>query len=47
MTYKIELTEQDLKVLNMAIGEIAFKVAAPLVEKINKQITEQQQQTKE
>ena len=43
MTYKIELTEQDLQVLNMAIGEIAFKLAAPLVEKLNKQIAEQQQ----
>lgn len=36
MTYKIELTEQDLQVLNMAIGEIPFKIAAPLVEKFNK-----------
>lgn len=43
MTYKIELTEQDLQVLNMAIGEIPFKIAAPLVDKLNKQIAEQQQ----
>ena len=43
MIYKIELTEQDLQVLNMAIGEIPFKLAAPLVDKLNKQIAEQQQ----
>jgi hypothetical protein len=42
MSYKLELTEQDLQVLNMGIGEIAFKLAAPLVEKLNKQIAEQQ-----
>ena len=42
MIYKIELTEQDLQVLNMAIGEIPFKLAAPLVDKLNKQIAEQQ-----
>ncbi len=43
MTYKIEFTEQDLQVLNMGIGEISFKIAAPLVDKLNKQIAEQQQ----
>ena len=43
MTYKIELTEQDLQILSAALGEIAFKIAAPLVDKLNKQITEQQQ----
>ena len=42
MTYKIELTEQDLQVLNMGIGEIPFKLAAPLVDKLNQQIAEQQ-----
>lgn len=43
MTYKIELTEQDLQILSAALGEIPFKIAAPLVEKLNKQIAEQQQ----
>jgi hypothetical protein len=43
MTYKIELTEQDLQILSAALGEIPFKIAAPLVDKLNKQITEQQQ----
>ena len=43
MTYKIELTEQDLQILSAALGEIPFKIAAPLVDKINKQIAEQEQ----
>ena len=43
MTYKLELTEQDLQILSAALGEIPFKIAAPLVDKLNKQITEQQQ----
>ncbi len=40
---KLELTEQDLQILSAALGEIPFKIAAPLVDKLNKQITEQQQ----
>lgn len=43
MEYKITLTEQDLQILSAALGEIPFKIAAPFVEKINKQIAEQQQ----
>lgn len=42
MTIKVELTEQDLQILSAALGEIPFKIAAPLVEKLNKQIAEQQ-----
>jgi hypothetical protein len=42
MEYKIILTEQDLQVLSAALGEIPFKIAAPLIEKINKQLAEQQ-----
>ena len=42
MEYKITLTEQDLQILSAALGEIPFKIAAPLVEKLNKQIAEQQ-----
>lgn len=41
--FKIELTEQDLQILSAALGEIPFKIAAPLVDKINQQIAEQQQ----
>ena len=42
--YKIELTEQDLQIFSASLGEIPFKIAAPFVDKINKQIAEQQQQ---
>lgn len=42
MEYKITLTEQDLQILSASLGEIPFKIAAPLVEKLNKQIAEQQ-----
>ena len=45
MEYKITLTEQDLQILSAALGEIPFKIAAPFVEKINKQIAEQQTST--
>lgn len=41
MEYKLVLNEQDLQVLNMAIGELPFKVAAPLVQKLNVQLAEQ------
>lgn len=39
---KLELTEQDLQILSAALGEIPFKLAAPLIDKLNKQIAEQQ-----
>jgi hypothetical protein len=42
MTIKLELTEQDIQILSAALGEIPFKLAAPLVDKLNKQIAEQQ-----
>jgi len=42
MEYEIKLTEQDLNILSAALGEIPFKIAAPFIEKINKQIAEQQ-----
>jgi hypothetical protein len=35
---KIEFNEQQLQVLNAALGEIPFKLAAPLVAHINAQI---------
>jgi hypothetical protein len=43
MQYTITLQPQDLDILSAALGEIPFKIAAPLVDKLNKQITEQQQ----
>lgn len=42
MEYKIAFTEQDLAVLNAALGEMPFKHSAPLIAKINHQIAEQQ-----
>ena len=41
MNYLIKLTEQDLKVLSAALSEMPYKVAAPLVAKIGKQLDEQ------
>ncbi len=44
MEYKIVLTEQELSILSAALVELPFKVAAPLVQKLNKQIAEQRKQ---
>ena len=41
MEYSIALTGQELSVLSAALVELPFKVAAPLVAKINQQIAEQ------
>lgn len=41
MEYSITLTEQELGILSAALVELPFKVVAPLVAKINKQIAEQ------
>jgi hypothetical protein len=38
---KIELNEQQLQVLNAALVEIPYRVAAPLIQHINQQIQEQ------
>lgn len=47
MEFTLRFTAQDMEILNLAIGEIPFKLAAPLVAKINKQISEQQQSADE
>jgi prophage tail gpP-like protein len=36
--YKIVLTAADLQVLNAALMEMPYKIAAPLVHKVNAQI---------
>mgnify|MGYP001432781106 CR=1 FL=1 len=41
MQYTITLNQQDLQTLNAAFGEIPFKVSAPLIDKLNKQIADQ------
>ena len=38
---KIEFNEQQLQVLNAALVEIPYRVAAPLIAHINQQIQEQ------
>jgi hypothetical protein len=39
---KIEFNEQQLQVLNAALVELPYRVAAPLIAHINQQIKEQQ-----
>ena len=39
--FTLTLSEQDMQVLTAAIGEMPFKLAAPLVNKINQQIMAQ------
>jgi hypothetical protein len=38
---KLEFTEQQLAVLNAALVELPFRVAAPVIQHINNQIAEQ------
>jgi hypothetical protein len=38
---KIEFNDQQLQVLNAALVEIPYRVAAPLIQHINQQIQEQ------
>jgi len=42
MEYNLKFTEQDLQVLNAALGELPMKIAAPFVQKLNEQIAKQQ-----
>ena len=40
-SFTLTFTEQEMQVLQEAIGELPFKRAAPLVQSINRQIMEQ------
>lgn len=40
--YKLELTTSDLSVIDRALQEMPFRLAAPLIAKINSQIQGQQ-----
>lgn len=40
MEYTLKFTDQEMQVLNMAIGELPHKFAAPLIQSINQQIVE-------
>jgi len=41
MDYTLILTDNDLQVIGIALGELPFKVSSPLVDKLNKQIEKQ------
>lgn len=40
MTYDLKFTDQEMQVLNMALGELPAKFALPLIQSINRQIME-------
>ena len=42
MEYTIKITEQDICVLSDALVELPYKIVAPLIDKLNRQIAEQQ-----
>ena len=44
-TYNISLTDSDLQILAKALDEVAFKLAAPLINKINEQLGAQRTET--
>ena len=46
MDYMIRFSENDLQVLSAALVELPYRMAAPLIDKINKQIETQQEQPK-
>lgn len=41
------LTEQDVNIIGAGLQELPFKVAAPLIQKLQQQVTEQSQPAKE
>ena len=43
-TYTLTLTVADMQVLDRALQDVAYKLAAPLIAKINAQLQAQQQQ---
>lgn len=43
--YTITLNDKDLQILAAALDEVAFKLAAPLINKINDQLNEQRKET--
>lgn len=40
-SYKLEVTQAELDVISDALGEVQYKRAAPLIQKLNGQIIEQ------
>ena len=41
MEYVLTLNDDDLKLLNAALGELPMKIAAPFVQKLNEQLAAQ------
>lgn len=41
-TFHFEFDEKDMQILNSALIELPFKVVAPLIDKINRQLTQAQ-----
>lgn len=44
-TYTLSLTDKDLQILAAALDEVAFKLAAPLINKINSQLSQKREET--
>jgi len=42
--YTLQFNEQDLKIIDAALSQVAYGVVAPLINKINQQIHDQQQE---
>ncbi len=41
-TIKIELTQQQLQIISSALCELPFRVVAPVIDSINKQLSSKQ-----
>lgn len=41
MEYTVKVNENDISILSAALVELPFKVSAPLIDKLNRQIAEQ------
>lgn len=44
MEYVIKLDEKDFSVLSAALVELPYKIVVPLIDRLNRQIAEQQKQ---
>ena len=45
MQYNVVFSEEDFQILSAALVELPFKLVAPLIQKINQQVAEQQKKT--
>ena len=41
MEYTLKITEQELQILSTALGKLSFELVAPVITKLQAQITEQ------